>query len=179
MTATAPVEKNINGTVVRVQQGDLTALPVDAFVFYAKESLQLGSGFGTAIQSRGGESIKKELEKIGAIKMGEAVITLAGRMEAKHIIHACGPKFQEVDTEKKLRSCMTAALKVAADNGVKSLAFPPMGAGFYGVPLDACAKIMLDVIKEFLQVPTCLENVTICVIDNREFTAFNNQFGRL
>lgn len=179
MTAAAPIEKKINGTVVRIQQGDLTALPVDAFVFYAKENLQLGSGFGTAIQSRGGDSIKKELEKIGGVKMGEAVITGAGRLEAKHIIHACGPKFQEADTEKKLRASIEAALKVAAANGIKSLAFPPMGAGFYGVPLDLCATVMLGTIQDFLASQSSLEEVIICVIDKREFTAFNNQFGRL
>jgi O-acetyl-ADP-ribose deacetylase (regulator of RNase III) len=179
MIATPPTEKKINGTVVRIQQGDLTALPVDAFVFYAKENLQLGSGFGTAIQSRGGDSIKKELEKIGGVEMGEAVITGAGRLEARHIIHACGPKFQEADTEKKLRASIEAALKVAAANGIKSLAFPPMGAGFYGIPLDLCATVMLSAIKDFLAAPSSLEEVIICVIDNREFAAFNNQFGRL
>lgn len=57
MTATAPIEKKVNGTVVRLQKGDLTALPVDAFVFYARETLELGSGFGTAIQVRGGDAV--------------------------------------------------------------------------------------------------------------------------
>lgn len=179
MTATTLTEKQINGTVVRLQQGDLTALPVDAFVFYARETLELGSGFGTAIQVRGGDAIKKELEKIGRIKMGEAAITGAGRMEAKHVIHACGPKFQEADVESKLRACMLAALQVADDNKLKNVAFPPMGAGFYGVPLDMCARVMLDAIKQFLSGTRSLEEIIICAIDKREFTAFQGQFGRL
>ncbi len=63
-TATAPVEKRIRQTVVQLQQGDLTALPVDAFVFYAREDLALGSGYGTAIQVRGGDAITNELKSI-------------------------------------------------------------------------------------------------------------------
>lgn len=111
--------------------------------------------------------------------MGEAVITTAGKLEAKHIIHACGPKFQEAGTENKLRDCVLAALKVADENGLKSVAFPPMGAGFYGVPLEVCSTVMLGAIKDFLQGGTSLEEVIICVVDNRELTTFQNKFGRL
>ena len=74
-TSVQPVVKTINGKLLRLEKGDLTALPVDAFVFYAREDLKLGSGFGTAIESRGGGAVKKELEGIGHIGMGEAIIT--------------------------------------------------------------------------------------------------------
>jgi len=111
--ACPPVEKTIGNTTIKLQHGDLTALPVDAFVFYAKEDLDLGSGYGTAIQTRGGLGVKKELDEIGSIGMGEAVITAAGSLNAKHIIHACGPKFREENEEEKLRNCMMSSLKVA------------------------------------------------------------------
>jgi len=173
------VEKKINNVTVRLQVNDLTALPVDAIVFYAREDLELGAGHGGAIQARGGASIKKELEAIGRIGMGEAVISGAGNLNAGHIIHACGPKFQEPDTEKKLRDCMLSALAVAAGNEIKTLAFPPMGAGFYGVPLDLCARVMLDVIKTFLQQPSSLEEIIICAVDNRDFTAFKDKVANL
>lgn len=169
------MERKLNGTLVRLQKGDLTMLSVNAFVFYAKETLELGSGFGTAIQVRGGDAVKKELEKIGRIRTGEAVITTAGKLRAKHIIHACGPMFQEPDTENKLRNCVLAALKVADDNKLKSVAFPPLGAGFYGVPLDVCATVMLGAIKDFVQNGTSLEEIIICAIDNRELTAFEKR----
>jgi O-acetyl-ADP-ribose deacetylase (regulator of RNase III) len=165
----------IGKTTVRLQHGDLTALPVDAFVFYAREDLQIGSGYGTAIQTRGGASVKKELEKIGGIKMGEAVMTRAGDMNARHIIHACGPKFQEHDLDSKLRACVHAALREADVAGLKTIALPPMGAGFYGVPLDLCATVMLDVIKSFLQKGTSLEEVIICVIDYRDYVPFSKK----
>jgi O-acetyl-ADP-ribose deacetylase (regulator of RNase III) len=174
-----PQEKTLQNTVIRLQQGDLTALPVDAFVYYAKESLEIGSGFGTAIQVRGGDTIKKELQAIGRIQMGESVITSAGKMNAKHIIHACGPKFQEPEMERKLRDCILSALKCAEKSGVKRIAFPAMGAGFYGIPLDMCANVMLDVIKGFIQRGTSLEEVTICVVDKREFAGFQGRFAKI
>jgi O-acetyl-ADP-ribose deacetylase (regulator of RNase III) len=172
-----PKEITLNNTVVRLQQGDLTALPVDAFVYYARESLEIGSGFGTAIQVRGGDTIKKELQAIGRIQMGEAVITSAGKMNAKHIIHACGPKFQEPETERKLRECLLSSLQCAEKNGLKTIAFPPMGSGFYGIPLDLCATIMFEAIKDFIRKGTSLEEVTICAMDKREFAAFQKKFA--
>lgn len=171
-TTLAPIEIKIGRTTVRLMQGDLTALPVDAFVFYAREDLQLGSGFGTAIQARGGDAIRKELEQFPRLKVGEAVMTTAGAMQAGFIIHACGPKFQEPDTEGKLGATMRAALGLADGKGLRRVAFPPMGAGFYGVPLPLCARVMLETIREHTQRETSLEEVIICVLDRREYLAF-------
>jgi O-acetyl-ADP-ribose deacetylase (regulator of RNase III) len=165
--------------VIRLQKGDLTALPVDAVVFYARQDLQLGAGFGSAIQSRGGAAIVKELEKIGSVAMGEAVITSGGNLKARHIIHACGPKFQEPDREKKLRKCMQSAFEQASAAQLKTVAFPPMGAGFYSVPLDLTVKVMLDEVQQFLKTPSSIGQVIICVFDDREFKAFRPQLEAL
>jgi O-acetyl-ADP-ribose deacetylase (regulator of RNase III) len=173
--ACQPLEKKVGRRIIRLQHGDLTALPVDAFVFYAREDLAIGSGYGTAIQSRGGPSVKQEVEKIGRIRMGEAVITGAGEMNARRIIHACGPKFQEPEMEKKLRQCVESALKVADKAGIRTLAFPPMGTGFYGVPLDLSAGVMLDSIKAFLQKDVSLQEVIICVVDYRDYAPFKKK----
>ncbi len=174
-----PKLRTVNQTVLRLQRGDLTALSVDAFVFYAKENLELGSGFGTAIQTRGGEEVRRELNTIGPIRMGEAVMTTAGGMAAKHVIHACGPKFQEDGTENKLRDCLLSSLRCADKDRLKSIAYPPMGAGFYGIPLEMCARVMLETIRDFLRGETSLEEVIICVIDRREFMAFANKLETL
>lgn len=168
----APVVICANGKTVRLENGDLIAAPADAIVFYAREDLQLGSGFGSAIVSRGGLAIQKELDLIGHIMTGEAVVTSAGSLPARNIIHACGPSFQEPAMEDKLRRCLRSALEAAAARGFKTIAFPPMGAGFYGVPLDLCARTMLEVITGFLAQPSSLEEVTLYVIDDREFRAF-------
>lgn len=178
-TTTGIIERRVGNTTVALEQGDLTALAVDAFVFYAREDLELGSGYGGAVQGRGGDSIKKEVRQIGSVAMGEAVVTGAGRLKAKYIIHACGPKFQEPHTERKLRECTLAALRAAHGKGVRTLALPPLGAGFYGVPLTLCSSVMLDAIREFLQQPSSLESVIICVVDGRDFLAFKELMEKL
>jgi O-acetyl-ADP-ribose deacetylase (regulator of RNase III) len=111
--------------------------------------------------------------------MGEAVITGAGEMNAGQIVHACGPKFQEPDLERKLRECVYSSLRVAEQSNVKTLAFPPMGTGFYGVPLELSANVMLDCFKSFLEKGSSLEEVIICVIDYRDYVPFKKKMDTL
>ena len=112
--------------------------------------------------------------------MGEAVITGAGALNARHIIHACGPKFFEPDLERKLRECMTSALRLAAENQLKMVAFPPMGYGFHGIPMDQCAKVMLEEISAFLEGgDTSLEQILICVADKRDFDQLSGHVAGL
>ncbi|NQS99386.1 MAG: macro domain-containing protein [candidate division Zixibacteria bacterium] len=164
--------KKINNSIIRLEMGDITDKEVEAFVFYAQSDLKLGSGFGNAIAMRGGLSISKELEQIGSIKVGEAVVTVAGKLKAQYIVHANGPKFQENDTESKLKETILNSLKAAEEKGIKQMAFPAMGAGFYGIPLPVCADIMIDTIKGYLEGKTNLNEVIICLLDNREYEPF-------
>jgi len=162
-------EKKINNSVIRLEKGDVTDIEIDAFVYYALEGLDLGSGYGTAISVRGGPTIKKELESLGPIKLTEAVVSEAGEMKANHIIHAVGPKFQEKDTEEKLRATMKSVLKAADEKGIEKVAFPPMGSGFYGVPPDVCAKVMVSTIREHLENDTKIKEVVIVPMHTRDF----------
>lgn len=174
-----PEERVVGKTRVRIEKGDLTNMDVDAFVFYAQHDLKLGSGFGTAISGRGGPSIQKELAEIGSIETCDAVMSGAGNLKAKHIIHAVGPRFQEEDIEGKLRKTMENTLRLADENGIKTLAFPPMGTGFYGIPLDLCAKVMLESIKRHLEGGSELEEISIITLDKREFTPFKARLADL
>jgi O-acetyl-ADP-ribose deacetylase (regulator of RNase III) len=168
-------EKKLNGKTIRLVKGDVTDLEVDAFAFYAAEDLSLGSGYGTAIAVRGGPKIQEELNGLGPLPVGEAVLTGAGEMKARYIIHAVGPKFQEEDEETKLRKTMVSALKRAEEKGLKRVAFPPMGTGFYGMPVERCARVMLSSIRERLNGQSPLEEVIVCVRDTREIGPFSNQ----
>ena len=162
---------------VRVIRGDITELDVDAFVFYARPDLALGSGVGTAVMQRGGPTIQKELSELGPLQTGHAVVTGAGKLKAAYIVHAVGPRFNEPDTEAKLRGTVLAALKAAEEKGVKHIALPAMGAGFYAVPLDLCARVMVEVIYDYLQGETGIERVVLCVMDRREFVPFESQLA--
>ncbi|HDH05586.1 MAG TPA: macro domain-containing protein [Nitrospirae bacterium] len=172
-------KKKINENTLAVIKGDLTNTWLDAFVFYAREDLKLGSGFGTAIALRGGPLIRKELEELGHLKVTCAVATSAGDMKSKFIIHANGPRFQEENTEEKLKTTIINALKCAEQKGVQSMAFPLMGAGFYGVPLDTSAGITVKTIAGYLENGSSIKDVVICAIDNREYRPIQAELDKL
>ena len=92
---------------------------------------------------RGGASIQKELDELKPLGALQAVASAAGKLKAEYIIHANGPKFREDAIEDKLATTMANTLRVAEEKEVKSLAFPAMGAGYYGVPSPVSAKVML------------------------------------
>ncbi len=172
-------EKVLELTTIRIEVDDITDMDIDAFVFYASPDLQLGTGFGNAISIRAGAGVQEELKKIGECEVGNAVVTTAGKMKAKYIVHAVGPRFQEENVEVKLKATMKSALKVAEEKGFERIAFPPMGTGFYGVPMEMSARIMFEVLKEHLAGPTKLKDVVICVRDNRDVKPFQTTLDSL
>ena len=166
------VSRKLQNGVLRLEIGDITDAQVEAFVYYAQSDLKLGAGFGNAIAMRGSLSISKELEKIGSVEPCDAVITQAGKLKAEYIIHANGPKFQELDTESKLKKTMINVLSKAEEAGIKQLAFPAMGTGFYGIPLSVSAEIMIDTIKEYYHNSGAIEEIIIFANDKREYNPF-------
>ncbi|MFC1706161.1 macro domain-containing protein [Planctomycetota bacterium] len=172
-----PAEMNVGEGTIRLIKDDITNLEIDAFVFYARHDLVLGSGFGTAITVRGGPSIQKELEKLGPLETGKAVASGAGNLKAKHIIHAVGPRFQEPRLEELLRTTMASALACAEEKGCGRVAFPAMGAGFYGVPLDMCARVMVETIRRHLEGDTKIKEVVVCIMDTHEQKQFEPEFS--
>lgn len=174
-----PTEKKVGNGTVRLVHNDITEADVDAFVHYANSDLQLGSGYGNAISMRGGPTIQDELKKLGTLGTGEAVTTSAGELKAKHIIHAVGPRFQEEDIEAKLRKTIISALEQAEEKSVERLAFPPMGTGFYGIPLDVSARVTLETIKEHLGGESRIKEVLICLKDSRDLKPFQTGLDML
>lgn len=171
--------RQIGNCTVRVIQDDITDLAVEAFVYYARPNLALGSGFGNAIAKRGGPSIKAELEKIGSVPVTEAVVTSAGKLKAKFIVHAAGPSFQEEQLEARLEQTVANALKRAEEKGIRQIALPAMGAGFFGIPLAACAEVMLRAIREYLGRGGGLREVVLCANDRRELESFKARLAGL
>jgi O-acetyl-ADP-ribose deacetylase (regulator of RNase III) len=171
------VEKKIGEKVVRVVLGDITDIEVEAFVFDITEDAKLGSGYGGAITLRGGPEVQKELDAIGACPSGEAIVTGAGNMKAKTIIHLNGPKFHEPGTEEILRRAVKAALQLAEEKAVTQLAFPPVGTGMYQVPLDLCARVLDEEISGHFAGETTLKEVLLVALDTREYEPLRAQIG--
>jgi O-acetyl-ADP-ribose deacetylase (regulator of RNase III) len=139
----------------------------------------LGAGFGSAMATTGGPKIQEELKAFGSRNTTDAVVTGGGNLKAKFVIHAVGPQFEEEDYEQKLAATIRRALKTAEEKGIQHVALPAMGAGFYGVPLEACARISVETVKQFLQESGKIKEVLFCLRDSREYEVFRKEMARI
>jgi O-acetyl-ADP-ribose deacetylase (regulator of RNase III) len=119
--------------------GDLVEQEVDAIVNAANNDLVLGGGVAGAIRSRGGPTIQRECDEHGPVKVGDAVLTGAGELGARHVIHAASMRLGGSTTEESLRSSMDNSFRLARENGVKTIAVPAVGTGIAGFPMEDCA----------------------------------------
>jgi len=131
---------------IRVAQGDITEFEGDAIVNAANNWLKLGAGVAGAIRRRGGPSIQEECDRIGPIEVGQAVITGAGDLPARYVIHAA-VMGDEPASYESVRSATRAALELARDRGLKTVAFPLLGTGVGGLDRERVARIMVEEIK--------------------------------
>lgn len=157
---------------VKLGQGDLTESRCEAIVNAANNDLILGGGVAGAIRSKGGPAIQDECDRIGPIAIGEAAITGAGRLPAKFVIHAASMRLGGGTTETNLRAATRNSLARANEKGLKSIAFPAIGTGIAGFPVDRCARVMLDEVREHLSGPTTLERVEFVLFDAAGLAAF-------
>ena len=138
-------------------KGDITDQQVDAIVNAANTRLDHGAGVAGAVIKKGGYGIQKEsdnyIRQHGLLNDGEVAVTGAGKLPCKRIIHAVGPMWRKAEQEKCKRALRMACLEsLAAASGkkCKSIAFPAISSGIYGMPKDICAKIMFDAVKEYV-----------------------------
>jgi O-acetyl-ADP-ribose deacetylase len=169
------ISKTISNSELVLIMGDITEQNYDVIVNPANEKLQLGGGVAGAILKKGGEEIQKECNKIGGTYTGGAVLTGAGQLKAKYIIHAVGPRVGEGEEEVKLRNATMNSLLLAEEHGLKTIIFPAISTGIFGYPVTKCAEIMLPVIIEYLKRPTNLSVVAICLWGDENFEVFSNQ----
>jgi len=160
-------------------QGDITDLATDAIVNAANTALQLGGGVAGAIRRKGGPKIQEECNKIGGTYVGGAVITTGGNLKAKYVIHAVGPRHGEEHEDAKLKDATLNSLILADKNNLKSVAFPAISTGIFGFPKDRCATIMLSITIAYLEGPTKLEKVVVCLYDQNTFEIFKSTLQSL
>jgi len=169
---------NLEDTQLEILEGDITELEIDAVVNAANEKLKLGSGVAGAIRAKGGPSIQEECDRIGHTAVGTAVMTGAGGLKAKQVIHAVGPMMGEGDEDRKLASAVRAALALADRNGLRSIALPAISTGVFGFPMDRAARITLTEIHRYLQGGTKIERVVVVLYDNDAFQTFRRELRR-
>jgi O-acetyl-ADP-ribose deacetylase (regulator of RNase III) len=169
---------NIENCILELIEGDITEMQTDAIVNAANARLILGGGVAGAIRRKGGPEIQEECNKIGGTFVGGAVITTAGNLKAKHVIHAVGPRMGEGNEDEKLTNATLNSLKLADENSLKSISFPAISAGIFGFPIERCAEIMLKTTIDYLKGNTNLEKVVFCLFGRDSYQVFANQLNR-
>ncbi len=168
-------------TRIELIQGDITKIKVDAIVNAANSSLLGGGGVDGAIHRAGGPAILAACQLIrakqGSCKVGEAVITTAGKLPAKYVIHTVGPvwnngKSQEVEF---LASAYRNSLELAVEHGVKTIAFPNIGTGIYRFPKDLAAQVAIQTVRDFLAETDQIERVVFVCFDQENFGIYEEE----
>jgi O-acetyl-ADP-ribose deacetylase (regulator of RNase III) len=171
---------NVDAERIVIQQGDITEMDTDAIVNAANNDLVLGAGVAGAIRRKGGESIQEECDAIGSIPVGYAAITGGGKLKARHVIHAASMGLGGIrTTAKSLRTSTAHALRLAAERELKTIAFPAIGAGVSGFPVEECAEIMLDEAVEHLKKGSSIEKIYFVLFDAAAKEVFAREWKKL
>ncbi len=169
---------NIKQARLSIIQGDITRQATDAIVNAANSGLMGGGGVDGAIHRAGGPAILEECKIIVArhveLPTGEAVITTAGNMKARHVIHTVGPIWNGGSQGEAalLASAYRESLKIAAENKLTSISFPSISTGAYGYPADKAARVALKEVISFLTEVTSIKEVVFVLFDTRTYEIY-------
>ena len=158
------------GRVFEVVIGDLLQEPVDAIVNAANGQLAHGGGVAAAIARAAGPELEAEGDRLvaeqGAIPTGAAVVTTAGRLPFRGVVHAVGPRLGEGDEEAKLVQALRSAFERAGERGWSSVSFPAVSSGIFAVPPDTCARAYVRAVREHLaaHAGTSLRLLRLCLV---------------
>ena len=172
------VSTTINKTKLTLIQGDITEQETDAITNAANNTLLGGGGVDGAIRRAGGPQILEECMEIrkkqGGCDTGEAVITAGGNLAARYVIHTVGPIWRggERNEPKLLTNCYNNSLRLAVENGIKTISFPSISTGVYGYPVDKASQIALKTTIAFLQSDDSLDEVVFVLYDRETYQAY-------
>lgn len=172
-------EWTFGGKRIALSVGDITAAAVDAIVNAANSSLMGGGGVDGAIHRAGGPSIMAECRQItgvlGPLPVGEAVITCAGDLPAGNVIHTVGPVWKGggAGEEDALAGAYRNSMRVAAENGVETIAFPSISTGAFGYPVELAAPVAVRTVAESLEGETPVREVSFVLFDERIYSAYD------
>ena len=160
---------------IRIVEGDITELEVDAIVNAANSSLLGGGGVDGAIHRAAGPELLEECRTLGGCPTGEVRLTKGYDLPAKFVIHAVGPVWDGGGSgeDESLASCYRNALTVAVENGIRTIAFPAISTGIYGFPLKRATKIAVAEVRNFLKKQPKIQQVTFCCFDERTTDAYH------
>jgi O-acetyl-ADP-ribose deacetylase (regulator of RNase III) len=147
----------------------------------ANSHLQHGGGVAGAIVRKGGQVIQEESNEIGYTPVGAAVITGAGKLRAKFVIHAVGPRMGEGGEDNKLKNAISNSLKLASKKGLKSISLPAISSGIFGFPKDRCAEILVKEALNYIEKnpKSSLQLIEFCIYDDLTKEYFQREFDKI
>lgn len=175
----------VGRTIISLIEGDITKQSTDAIVNAANGSLMGGGGVDGAIHRAGGPAILADCEKIvtkqGRLPTGEAVITTAGNLPSKYVIHTVGPIWRggTKDETRLLRSCYLNSLILASENGVRTVSFPSVSTGAYGYPVKQAAEVGIGAVRDYLNESQSIGEVVFVLFDGNTFGAYANALQKI
>jgi O-acetyl-ADP-ribose deacetylase (regulator of RNase III) len=168
------MEKKVGAILVKTYVGNITELAVDAIANAANSDLWMGSGVAGAIKSKGGQQIEDEALSMGPIRPGEAVMTTAGVLPSKYVIHCAGMPPGGKATYWKVLSSVQAALNIASNHNLSSVAFPAIGAGVGGLAEEQSAKAIIEGIVYYSRKPSSVKEITLVGLNKSMCDCFCN-----
>jgi len=171
----------LTGKRISILKGDITKLQVDAIVNAANTQLKGGGGVDGAIHRAGGPQILEECRQIiarqGRCNTGEAVVTSAGRLPAKHVIHTVGPYWNggKRNEEQLLANCYLNSLKLAIQHQVKTIAFPNISTGVYHFPKPLAADIAVKTVQDFFSQNDFIEELIFVCFDEENLRLYEER----
>jgi O-acetyl-ADP-ribose deacetylase len=156
--------------------GDLVEQIVDAIIIAANNDLVLGGGVAGAIRRHGGPAIQRECDAHGPIRVGEAAITGAGELPARHVIHAASMALGGPTTRHSLKSSMDDSFRLARQNSLRTIAIPAVGTGIAGFPIDECARVMASSLRDAMTAGWQPVEVRFVLFDDDARLAFEGPF---